>query len=98
MSVFDGVPVAVKDEMDMTPFPTTAGTAFLGRAPAKQDATIVARMRAAGAMLIGKTNMHEIGIGVTGHNPHHGTTRNPYDPAHYTGGSSSGSGTAVAAS
>jgi Asp-tRNA(Asn)/Glu-tRNA(Gln) amidotransferase A subunit family amidase len=47
--------------------------------------------------LIGKANMHEIGIGVTGQNPHHGTTRNPYDPAHYTGGSSSGSATAVAA-
>ena len=97
LSVFDGVPVAVKDEVDMTPFPTTAGTAFLGHTPARQDATIVARMRAAGAMLIGKTNMHEIGIGVTGHNPHHGTPRNPYNPAHYTGGSSSGSGAAVAA-
>jgi Asp-tRNA(Asn)/Glu-tRNA(Gln) amidotransferase A subunit family amidase len=97
LSVFDGVPVAVKDEMDMRPFPTTVGTAFLGHTPARQDATIVARMRAAGAVLIGKTNMHEIGIGVTGHNPHHGTTRNPYNPAHYTGGSSSGSATAVAA-
>jgi Asp-tRNA(Asn)/Glu-tRNA(Gln) amidotransferase A subunit family amidase len=97
LSVFDGVPVAVKDEMDMVPFPTTVGTAFLGSAPAKRDATIVAHMRAAGATLIGKTNMHEIGIGVTGHNPHHGTPRNPYNPAHYTGGSSSGSATVVAA-
>jgi Asp-tRNA(Asn)/Glu-tRNA(Gln) amidotransferase A subunit family amidase len=97
LSVFDGVPVAIKDELDMTPFPTTVGTAFLGRTPAKQDATIVARMRATGAMLIGKTNMHEIGIGVTGHNPHYGTARNPYNPAHYTGGSSSGSSAVVAA-
>ena len=92
----DGVPVAVKDEVDMTPYPTTVGTAFLGKSPARENATVVARMRAAGALLIGKANMHEIGIGVTGLNPHHGTTRNPYNPAHYTGGSSSGSATAVA--
>ncbi len=96
-SVFDGVPVAVKDEVDMTPFPTSAGTAFLGKSPAKEDSTVVARMRIAGALLIGKTNMHEIGIGVTGLNPIHGTPRNPYNPGHFSGGSSSGSGVAVAA-
>ncbi|MEW5939902.1 MAG: amidase [Chloroflexota bacterium] len=93
----DGVPVAVKEELDMTPYPTTVGTAFLGKSPAAEDATVVARVRAAGALLIGKANMHEIGIGVTGLNAHHGTTRNPYNPAHYTGGSSSGPATAVAA-
>lgn len=93
----DGVPVAVKDEVDMIPYPTTVGTSFLGKSPAKQDSTVAARMRAAGALLIGKANMHEIGIGVTGLNPHHGTTRNPYNLGHFTGGSSSGSGTAVAA-
>lgn len=97
LSVFDGVPVAVKDEMDMVPYPTTVGTAFLGKSPSTEDATAVARMRAAGALLIGKANMHEIGIGVTGLNPIHGTPRNPYDPHRYTGGSSSGSGAAVAA-
>ncbi|MDX9956193.1 MAG: amidase [Anaerolineae bacterium] len=93
----DGVPVAVKDEVDMLPYPTTVGTAFLGQAPVTEDATVVARFRAAGALLIGKANMHEIGIGVTGLNPHHGTARNPYNPAHYTGGSSSGAAAAVAA-
>jgi Asp-tRNA(Asn)/Glu-tRNA(Gln) amidotransferase A subunit family amidase len=97
LSLFDGVPVAVKDELDMLPYPTTVGTRFLGNKPATADATVVARLRAAGALLIGKTNMHEIGIGVTGQNPHHGTPRNPYQPGHYTGGSSSGSATAVAA-
>ncbi len=97
LSIFDGVPVAVKDEIDMMPYGTSVGTKFLGKSPAQQDATVVARMRAAGALLIGKANMHEIGIGVTGLNPHHGTTRNPYNPAHFTGGSSSGSATAVAA-
>jgi Asp-tRNA(Asn)/Glu-tRNA(Gln) amidotransferase A subunit family amidase len=94
---FDGVPVAVKDELDQVPFPTTVGTRFMGREPATEDATVVGRMRAAGALLIGKANMHEIGIGVNGLNPHHGTARNPYDPAHYTGGSSSGPAAAVAA-
>jgi Asp-tRNA(Asn)/Glu-tRNA(Gln) amidotransferase A subunit family amidase len=97
LSVFDGVPVAVKDEVDMTPYPTTVGTAFLGETPCKEDSTVVARMRAAGALLIGKANMHEIGIGVTGLNPNLGTPRNPYAPDHFTGGSSSGPGAAVAA-
>ena len=97
LSVLDGVPVAVKDELDMMPYPTTVGTAFLGKTPCKEDATAVARMRAAGALLIGKANMHEIGIGVTGLNPIHGTPRNPYDPHRYTGGSSSGPAAAVAA-
>ncbi|MDY7031409.1 MAG: amidase, partial [Thermodesulfobacteriota bacterium] len=97
LGVFDGVPVAVKDQIDMVPYPTTVGTSFIGGSPATKDATVVARMRAAGALLIGKANMHEIGIGVTGLNPHHGTPRNPYKPDHFTGGSSSGSAAAVAA-
>ncbi len=93
----DGVPVAVKDEVDMQPYPTTVGTSFLGRSPAAADATVVARLRAAGALLIGKTNMHEIGIAPTGFNPHSGQVRTPYNPGHDTGGCSSGSAAAVAA-
>jgi Asp-tRNA(Asn)/Glu-tRNA(Gln) amidotransferase A subunit family amidase len=93
---FDGVPVAIKDEVDMAGYPTTVGTRFL-RQVAREDATAVARLRTAGALLIGKTNMYEIGIDPTGFNPHHGTARNPYDPGRNTGGSSSGSGAAVAA-
>lgn len=93
----DGVPIAVKDELDQVPYATTAGTRFLGREPASSDATVVARLRSAGALLVGKTNMHEVGLGITGVNPHHGTSRNPYDPARITGGSSSGSAAAVAA-
>lgn len=96
LGMFDGVPVAVKDEMDMTPYPTTVGTSFLGKYPAKEDSTVVARLRNAGALLVGKANMHEIGINVFGLNPVHGTTRNPYNPNHFTGGSSSGPATAVA--
>ncbi|MBN4050294.1 amidase [Desulfobulbus sp. AH-315-M07] len=91
----DGVPVAVKDELDQVPYPTTVGTRFLGRQAAGTDAEVVARLRAQGALLLGKANMHEIGMGVTGLNPHHGTARNPYDPARATGGSSSGSAAAV---
>jgi len=97
LSVLDGVPVAVKDEVDMVPYPTTVGTKFFGRAPAKQDATAVARLRAAGALLLGKANMHEIGINPDGLNVNFGSTRNPYNPKHDTGGSSSGSATSVAA-
>jgi Asp-tRNA(Asn)/Glu-tRNA(Gln) amidotransferase A subunit family amidase len=93
----DGVPVAIKDEIDMVPYPTTAGTRFLGRAAVQTDSTVVARLRSAGALLIGKTNMHEIGILPNGLNPHYGPVRNPYSPAHETGGSSSGSAAAVAA-
>lgn len=97
LSILDGVPIAIKDEVDQTPYGTTVGTSFLGKMPAVKDATAVARLRAAGALLIGKANMHEIGIGVTGFNPHHGAARNPYNPEHYTGGSSSGPAAAVAA-
>jgi Asp-tRNA(Asn)/Glu-tRNA(Gln) amidotransferase A subunit family amidase len=87
----------VKDELDQAGYPTTAGTKFIGTSKATRDATVVARMRAAGALLVGKTNMHELGINVTGLNPHHGTTRNPYDDRYHTGGSSSGPATVVAA-
>jgi Asp-tRNA(Asn)/Glu-tRNA(Gln) amidotransferase A subunit family amidase len=93
----DGVPIAVKDELDMLPYPTTAGTCFLGRSKPEADSTVVARLRAAGALLVGKTNMHEIGILPNGLNPHHGAVRNPYGLAHEAGGSSSGSAAAVAA-
>jgi len=97
LSVLDGVPVAVKDEVDMVPYLTTVGTKFFGKAPAREDATAVARLRAAGALLLGKANMHEIGISVDGLNVNFGSTRNPYNPKHDTGGSSSGPATAVAA-
>lgn len=93
----DGVPVAIKDEVDMRGYPTTAGTRFLGKEAATGDAETVARFRATGALLIGKTVMHEIGLGVTGINPHQGTPRNPYDPNRIPGGSSGGSAVAVAA-
>lgn len=97
LGLLDGVPVAVKDEVDMQPYPTTVGTRFLGKAAASRDATVVRRLRDAGALLLGKTNMHEIGILPSGINPHWGAVRNPYNLACNSGGSSSGSAAAVAA-
>lgn len=93
----DGIPVAIKDELDLAPYPTTVGTRFLGRSPATEDATCVHRLREAGAVLLGKVNMHEIGINPNGANPHYGLVRNPYDRTRDTGGSSSGSAASVAA-
>lgn len=80
----------------MVPYPTPAGTCFLGNGPAQTDSTVVARLRSAGAILIGQTNMHEIGILPDSVNPHHGAVRNPYNSQHEAGGSSSGSAAAVA--
>jgi Asp-tRNA(Asn)/Glu-tRNA(Gln) amidotransferase A subunit family amidase len=97
LGVLDGVPVAIKDELDQIPYATTKGTVFWGGSKATRDATVVARLRAQGALLIGKANMHEIGIQPTGSNVHHGHVRNPYNRAHDSGGSSSGSAAAVAA-
>ncbi|MCB9422282.1 MAG: amidase [Ardenticatenaceae bacterium] len=97
LSLLDGVPVAVKDEVDQVPYPTTVGTAFWGKSPAVEDATVVARLRAAGALLIGKANMYEIGINPEGFNAHYGMARNPYNLDHDPGGSSSGPAAATAA-
>jgi Asp-tRNA(Asn)/Glu-tRNA(Gln) amidotransferase A subunit family amidase len=92
----DGVPVAIKDEFNVKGYPTTSGTAFLGGKPVSRDALVVERLRRAGAILFGKTNMHELGLGPSGVNIFHGAARNPFDPARDTGGSSSGSAAAVA--
>ncbi|WP_404365854.1 amidase [Corallococcus coralloides] len=96
LSVLDGVPVVIKDELDVAGFPTTLGTTFRTE-PARTDSTVAARLKAAGALILGKANMQEIGINPIGLNPHHGVARNPWDRGHITGGSSSGSGAVVAA-
>ena len=96
-SVFEGVPIAIKDQIDVAEVATTLGTSFRTINPAQQDAWIVTKLREAGALIIGKTNMHEVGLGVTGLNPFWGTPVNPYAPWRYPGGSSSGSAAAVAA-
>ncbi|MCE9666434.1 amidase [Myxococcus stipitatus] len=96
LSVLDGVPVVLKDEVDLAGFPTTLGTKFRHQVAA-EDSTVAARLKAAGALILGKANMNEIGINPIGLNPHHGAARNPWNRGHITGGSSSGSAAVVAA-
>src|ERR1019366_2618416 len=88
----------VKDLIEMEGQPTTAGCrAVAERAhPAPSDAACLAGARAAGARIVGRTNLHELALGVTGVNPWFGTPVNPLDPALVPGGSSSGSAVAVA--
>ena len=93
-----GVRLAVKDLIDMAGEPTTAGCrAVADRAvPAARDAACLAGARAAGARIVGRTNLHELALGVTGVNQWYGTPVNPLDPTRVPGGSSSGSAVAVA--
>lgn len=94
-----GIPVPVKDLCDVAGSVTTAGSMVLQDAPrASHDAQVVARLRSAGAIIIGTTNMTEFAMGGVGINPHFGTPLNPYDRAtgRIPGGSSSGSAVAVA--
>ncbi|XVF14753.1 hypothetical protein REPUB_Repub09cG0089100 [Reevesia pubescens] len=98
ISALDGVPIAIKDEIDCFPYPTTGGTKWLHKVrPCPGDACCVTRLRSCGAIIVGKTNMHELGAGTSGINPHYGTARNPYDPEKIAGGSSSGSAAVVSA-
>jgi aspartyl-tRNA(Asn)/glutamyl-tRNA(Gln) amidotransferase subunit A len=92
-----GTVVAVKDLVDVAGMVTTAGGVILPNVPALNDAPVVERIRRAGCVVVGKTNLHEFAYGVTSANPHYGTVRNPRDPGRVAGGSSGGSAVAVAA-
>ena len=94
--VLHGWTLAVKDIIDVAGLPTRAGSSFFRRDP-QHDAPVVAALRAAGALVIGKTNTHEFAWGITTENPHFGRTANPWDPSRTVGGSSGGSAAAVAA-
>lgn len=91
-----GVPVALKDNCEVAGVRLTGGTPFLRDNVATADAKIVSRLRQAGAVILGKLNMHEWAIGGTTRNPHYGPCHNPWDPTRIPGGSSGGSGAAVA--
>lgn len=93
-----GVPFAVKDLFDVAGLTTLAGSKINAeRPPAAKDATLVARLKQAGAILVGALNMDEYAYGFVTENSHYGPTRNPHDPSRISGGSSGGSAAAVAA-
>ncbi len=93
-----GIPVLVKDNYDTADMPTSGGTLALANARPDRDSFAVARLRAAGAVIIGKATMHELAVGVTTASSYTGLSRNPYDPRRSPGGSSGGTGAAIAAS
>ena len=92
-----GLTVSVKDNIDVAGVRSTAGSTFFADRVANADATVSARLRSAGGVVIGKANLHEFAFGGTTQNPHHGRCRNPWDTERIPGGSSGGSGASVAA-
>lgn len=91
-----GIPVAVKDLYDTKGIRTTGGSKFFAKRVPDEDAFAVQKIKKAGAHIIGKTNTHEIALGVTNNNPHFGACKNPWDVTRTPGGSSGGSAVAVA--
>ena len=97
LGALHGLPIPIKDSLNTRDYPTSAGTpALRGFRPA-QDAPIVAALRAAGAIVLGKTNLHELSYGWTSNNRAFGAVRNPYDSSRIPGGSSGGTAAAIAA-
>ena len=92
-----GIPIALKDLYDTAGIPTTGGSKILAENVPDEDCPAAAKLGEAGAILLGKLNMHEFAFGITNVNPHYGPARNPWNTDCITGGSSGGSGTATAA-
>lgn len=96
LGLLHGIPIAVKDNIDTAGLRTTYGSAFFKEHVPSHDATVVKLLRRAGAVIVGKATLHEFAFGVRSHNPVIGQCRNPWDPTRIPGGSSGGSGVAVA--
>jgi amidase len=92
-----GIPIVIKDNFETVDMPTAAGSLALATYQSKSDAHQVEKLRAVGVVIIGKTNMHELAAGITTISSVSGQTRNPYDPSRNPGGSSGGTGAAIAA-
>jgi mandelamide amidase len=97
LGTLHGLPIPVKDSVNTKDYPTTAGTNALRAFRPAEDAAAVAQLRAAGAIVLGKTNLHELSFGWTSDNQAFGAVRNPYDPARIPGGSTGGTAAAIAA-
>jgi len=95
-SVLHGIPLSLKDNFYTRAIRTTAGSKILADFVPNQDSAVAKSLAEAGAILLGKTNMHEFAYGITGENPHYGSSHNPWAPTRVSGGSSGGSAVAVA--
>src|SRR5947209_1449331 len=92
-----GVPIGIKDLFDVAGVPTTMGSSILRDNVPDADATVVSRLKADGAVVLGKQNLHEFAFGITSENPHYGDVHNPWDLDRVPGGSSGGTAAATAA-
>ncbi len=92
-----GIPVSLKDLVDVAGVPTTAASRVIGNRPAATDAVVTSRLKAAGAVLVGKTNLHEFALGTTSEDTAFGAVRNPHDVSRSAGGSSGGSAASIVA-
>ena len=96
-SLLFGIPISLKDNLWTRGIRATGGSKILANFVPRQDSDVAARLAAAGAILLGKTNMHEFAYGITNDNPHYGAVHNPWALDHIAGGSSGGSAAATAA-
>src|SRR5665213_1891349 len=97
LGALHGVPLAIKDNLDCVGYATTGGTPALRDHRPRHNAPVVQKLIDAGAIVLGKTNMHELAFGITSNNAAFGPARNPYDPTRIPGGSSGGTGAAIGA-